>query len=92
MDRKDFEEYNEQRRETNLILKSDRSLDERIVGIQAIKDVINPKMSMATFYKRHRQHMDYILFIDQDAWRTNRPRYFSFRRLIYHYLLKRRVV
>jgi hypothetical protein len=67
-------------------------LDQRIEGLEAIKNIINPHMSMATFFVRHRPNLDYILFIDKDNWRTNRPKFFTYRRLIYHYMLKTRVI
>lgn len=69
-----------------------RLLDERIEGLEAIKNIINPHMSMRTFYKRHRPHLDYILFVDKDHWRRKAPRYFTFRRLVYHYMLSKRVI
>jgi hypothetical protein len=92
MDKKDFEEYYERKKEIDLLSESERSLDERIEGLRAIKDIISPRMSMTTFYARHRAEIDYILFVDKDHWRTGRPKFFTFRRLIYHYMLKRRVV
>ena len=94
MDREQIEEYNRQQKkqEPDFLLKSDRSLDTRIEGLVAIKNIINPRMSMSTFHRRHRRHLDYILMEDRDAWRTNRPRYFTYLRLIYHYLLSIRKV
>lgn len=90
MDRKDVEEYYFKKREIDLLSAPDPGLDERIEGLRTIKDIISPRMSMTTFYRRHRPHLDYILFIDQDAWRHNTPKFFTYRRLIYHYMLKRR--
>lgn len=89
MNKEQLQEYNnkQRKREIDFLLKSDGNLDERIEGLRAIKDIINPRMSMATFYRRHRPHIEYILFQDIDAWRTNRPKYFTYLRLIYHYLL-----
>jgi hypothetical protein len=79
-------------RELDLLDGEDGLLDERIEGLAAIKNIINPRMSMGTFYARHRQEIDYILFVDKDHWQRNTPRFFTFRRLVYHYMLKRRVV
>ena len=92
MDGKDVEEYYLKKREIDLLSQSDRSLDERIEGLDAIRKVINPHMSRSTFYKRHRPHLDYILLEDTDALRKNRPRFFTWRRLILSYMLKRRKI
>jgi hypothetical protein len=79
--------------ELDLLDGEDGLLDERIEGLEAIKNIINPRMSMPTFYARHRADIDYILFVDKDHIRHGKTaRFFTFRRLVYHYMLKRRVV
>ena len=92
MNREELEAYSYEKMKFNLLSQSDYSLDERIEGLDAIRKVINPHMSRSTFYKRHRYHMDYILFEDQDHWRTGRSKFFTFRRLIYHYMLQVRKI
>jgi hypothetical protein len=92
MDREHIEAYEARKREMNLLSESDDGLDERIEGLDAIRAVINPHMSRSAFYRRHRQALDYILLVDVDHWRTGRPKYFTFRRLIYHYMLKQRKI
>ena len=94
MNREQIEAYNKKKREQeiNLLSKSDSSLDERIAGLDAIRKVINPHMSRSAFYRRHRKQLDFILFEDVDAWRTGRPKFFTYRRLIYFYMLKIRKI
>jgi len=69
-----------------------KSLDDHVEGLDAIRKFLNPHMSASAFYLRHRQAIDYILFVDKENWRDNRARFFTTKRLLYHYMLKTRIM
>jgi hypothetical protein len=64
---------------------------ERLEGFDAIRKCLDPEMSHSYFYKYHRQKIGYILMrrrkIARFARRGPKPRYFTFKRLLLHYML-----
>jgi hypothetical protein len=66
---------------------------ERLEGMDAIREVIDPNMSKSTFYRRHRKDIEYILIERENWWKKPvRCKYFTFRRLLYAYMLNKKVV
>jgi hypothetical protein len=62
---------------------------ERLEGIEAIREAIDPKMSRRTFYRCWRWRIAPILMEYSRWWERNPPiRYFTFRRLLYRIMLE----
>lgn len=82
--------------------QSDEIIDEwdgeRIEGIDAIRRFLSPKMSRSQFYREHREALKPYLIEYKDSWRKTghgiapRPRYFTFKRLLILYMLRRRTI
>ncbi len=72
----------------------DYSIWERLEGLVEIRKAIDPKMSKTTFYRNHRKKFDHILIERKNWWRRRPPacRYFTFRVLLYHYLIENRLL
>ena len=67
--------------------------NERLEGMDQIRLAIDPQMSRATFYRRHRPYLGHILMQYKRWWTRHPPiRYFTFRRLLIAYLLERKLV
>jgi hypothetical protein len=65
---------------------------ERLEGLMEIAKFIDPDMSRRTFYRHHREALRPYLLERRDAWKYRKPRYFSYKRLILLYMLRRRVI
>ena len=66
---------------------------ERLEGLDAIRKAIDPNMSRRTFYRKHRTALKKIL-MEHDRWwlRGDRVRYFTFRRLLYEYMIVKKII
>ena len=64
---------------------------ERLEGLVEIRRAIDPEMTSYTFYKYWRRYLDPIL-IERTKFSVrgeNKPRYFTYRRLLYAMVLQR---
>lgn len=71
---------------------------ERLEGLEAIRRFIDPTMSRTNFYRYHREALRPFLIERRNPWRKTgsgsspKPKFFSYKRLLMLYLLKRRVI
>lgn len=71
---------------------------ERLEGLNQVRKFLDPTMSMRTFFRKHRRGIEPYLLQRTDYWRKNRPggkprpRYFSYKRLILLYMIRRRII
>ena len=65
---------------------------ERLEGMEAIRKYIDPEMSETSFYRYHRKHIDHLLMKRRQILRNRRRgrkmEYFTFKRLVIHYMLE----
>ena len=78
--------------ETDLKIVEKRMVyDERVEGMEEIRNVVDPKMGMTTFYRKWRRYLEPIIMEYSQWWRRpDRIRYFSFCRLILGRMIQRR--
>jgi hypothetical protein len=68
---------------------------ERIEGMVAIRKYIDPEMSATTFYRKHRKGIEHALIKREhrfDGRGGVKRSYFTFKRLLIHYMLKRKTI
>lgn len=65
---------------------------ERLEGLMEIARFIDPGMSRTTFYRYHREALRPYLLERREYWKQRKPRYFSYKRLILVYMLRRRII
>lgn len=69
---------------------------ERLEGLEQIRKFIDPLMSRSTFYRKHRVALMPYLIERDGYWQKDRfagkpkPRYFTFKRLVVYYMLRRK--
>jgi hypothetical protein len=65
---------------------------ERLEGLEEISHFIDPGMSRRTFYRVHREALRPYLLERREYWKGRKPRFFSYKRLILLYMLRRRII
>ena len=65
---------------------------ERLEGLEEIARFIDPGMSRSTFYREHREALRPYLLERREYWKGRKPRFFSYKRLILLYMLRRRII
>jgi hypothetical protein len=66
--------------------------DERLEGLDAIRKFIDPSMCKRTFYQRHREALRPYIVERKYWWRKKLPQFYSFKRLILLYMLRRKII
>jgi len=66
--------------------------DERLEGLDAIRKFIDPTMSMRTFYNHHREPLRPWIVERKMWWKKRLPQFYSYKRLILLYMLKRKII
>lgn len=62
--------------------------DDRLEGMEAIREYIDPNMPKSTFYRKIRPHLDSILIEREYQYDRSKPRYFTFKNMVQMFLLK----
>jgi hypothetical protein len=65
---------------------------ERLEGLEEISHFIDPGMSRSTFYREHREALRPYLLERREYWKKRKSRYFSYKRLVLLYMLRRRLI
>jgi hypothetical protein len=66
--------------------------EERLEGLEAIRKFIDPTMSERTFFRRHREALRPFIVERKMWWKKRLPQYYSYKRLIMLYMLKRKII
>jgi hypothetical protein len=71
---------------------------ERIEGLNAIRMFLDPHMSARSFYRHHRVPLTPYLIERRGAWRKSgpgsspKPKFFTYKRLLLLYMLKKKKI
>jgi hypothetical protein len=66
--------------------------EERLEGIDEIRKFIDPAMSRMTFYRHHREALRPWIVERKFWWKKRLPQFYSYKRLIMLYMLKRKII
>lgn len=66
--------------------------NERLEGIGEIRRFLDPELSERTFYRRHRKAMEPYILVREKHWLKKLPKYYSFKRLVLAYMLRRKII